>query len=340
MPEHHSIQDHSPACAKGHALSFTRRHFITSGATAAGGLALGIGLRPQAAQAGTVAAQPWDESATSPYDLDAWVAIEPDNSVLIRYARSEMGQGSMTALPMIITEELQCDWSKVRVEYASPNRSLREDKVYGDMSSVGSHSVRDSHIKMQQVGASARERLIAAAAAQWSVTPAECTATNSFVTHTSSGRTTSYGELAMAAAKIKLTAEPAIKMPDQYTFIGKPQPRVDVPLKVNGAAQYAIDTRIPDMVFAAIAACPVPGGTLANVDDTPLKAAPGIVQVVRLKDAVAVVTTGSFWRAKQALAKLHPQWNVGSAGSANSAEFAKEYRDTAMSGPAATARRR
>jgi isoquinoline 1-oxidoreductase subunit beta len=145
----------------------TRRHFIVAGATAAGGLAVGIGMMPRVARAFTVAAKPWDENATSPYDLDAWIAIDPDDSVLIRYARSEMGQGSMTALPMIVAEELQCDWSKVRVEYGSANRSYRENNVYGDMSSVGSHSVRDSHVKLQQVGASARERLIAAAAAPW-----------------------------------------------------------------------------------------------------------------------------------------------------------------------------
>jgi len=325
-------------CAQDRAVTFTRRHFIITGATAAGGVALGIGLIPRAAHAFTVAAKPWDENATSPYDLDAWIAIEPDDSVLIRYARSEMGQGSMTALPMIVAEELQCDWSKVRVEYASPNRSLRENNVYGDMSSVGSHTVKDSHIKMQQVGASARERLIAAAAAQWGVPPAECAAANSVVTHAASGRTIGFGALVADAAKIALPAEPKIKTPDQYTLIGKPTPRVDVPLKINGAAQYAIDTRLPDMVFAAVAACPVPGGTLANVDETPLKNAPGIVQIVRLPDAVAVVATDTFWRAKQALAKLHPEWNVGAAGATNSARFAQEYRDTALNGPGATAR--
>jgi isoquinoline 1-oxidoreductase subunit beta len=334
-------QNASTATAK-RASALTRRHFIVAGATAAGGLAIGIGLMPSAAHAVTVNAQPWAQPAgqdgTSPYDLDAWIAIEPDDSVLIRYTRSEMGQGSMTALPMIVAEELQCDWSKVRVEYGSANRSFREGNVYGDMSSVGSHSVRDSHFKLQQVGASARERLIAAAAAQWNVPASECRAANSVVSHAASGRSIGYGALATAAAQIKLAAEPAIKTPEQYTFIGKPQPRIDVPLKVNGAAQYSIDTRLPDMVYAAIVQCPVPGGKLANVDDTPLKNAPGIVQVVRLPDAVAVVATDTFWRAKQGLAKLHPEWNVGAAGATDSAQFAKEYRDAALTGTAAVAR--
>jgi isoquinoline 1-oxidoreductase subunit beta len=335
MRKNHQAQNHQ---ARNNAINLTRRHFIVAGATVAGGFALGIGAMPRPARAFTVAAKPWDEGDTSPYDLDAWIAIEPDDSVLIRYARSEMGQGSMTALPMIVAEELQCDWSKVRVEYASPNRSFREKNVYGDMSSVGSHSVKDSHIKLQQVGASARERLIAAAAAQWNVAPGECTAANSVVSHAASGRSVGFGALAADAAKITLAAEPAIKTPDKYTFIGKPQPRVDVPLKINGAAQYAIDTRLPDMVYAAIVACPVPGGTLASLDETPLKNAPGIVQIVRLPDAVAVVATDTFWRAKQALAKLHPEWNTGAAGTTDSARFGQEYRDAALSGPAATAR--
>ena len=178
--------------------ALSRRRFIVTGMTAAGGFAIGMSLLPRLAGAVTVAAQPWDKSASSPNDLDAWIAIEPDDSVLIRYARSEMGQGSMTALPMIVAEELQCDWSKVRIEYASPNRSLRENNVYGDMSSVGSHSVKDSHQKLQQVGASARERLIAAAAKDWNVASAECAAANGVVTHKPSGRTLRFGELAAA----------------------------------------------------------------------------------------------------------------------------------------------
>jgi isoquinoline 1-oxidoreductase subunit beta len=320
----------------------TRRHFIVAGTTAAGGLAVGISLMPRAADAFTVDAKPWalppEHEGFSPYDIDSWIAIEPDDSILIRYTRSEMGQGSMTALPMIVAEELHCDWSRVRVEYGSANRSYRENNVYGDMSSVGSHSVRDSHIKLQQVGASARERLIAAAAAQWDVPASECKAANSVVLHPASNRSIGYGALASAAAQIKLATEPTIKTPEQYTFIGKPQPRVDVPLKVNGAAQYSIDARLLDMVYAAVAQCPVPGGTLANVDETPLKNMPGIVQVVRLPDAVVVVATDTFWRAKQGLAKLHPEWNVGAAGATDSAQFAKEYREAALTGAAPVAR--
>src|SRR5215469_6542408 len=175
------------------ATTLSRRHFIVTLATAAGGLAIGIGTFPRGAQAAAVTAQPWDEGAANPHEIDAWIAIDPDDSILIRYQRSEMGQGSMTAVPMMLTEELQCDWSKVRIEYASPNRNLRENKVYGDMFSNGSRSIKGSQQKVQQVGASARERLIAAAAARWNVPAQECSAANSVVTHAASGRTLRYG---------------------------------------------------------------------------------------------------------------------------------------------------
>src|ERR1700745_2786282 len=170
------------------ASTFSRRHFILTAASAAGGLLVGIGAAPEDARAATISKQPWNENAYARHEIDAWIAIDPDDSILIRYQRSEMGQGSMTALPMIITEELQCDWSKVRIEYASPNRNIRENKVYGDMFSNGSRSVRASQKKWQQVGASARERLIAAAASRWNVPASECTAASSVVTHGPSGQ--------------------------------------------------------------------------------------------------------------------------------------------------------
>src|ERR1700739_3932620 len=136
------------------AATFSRRHFILTAVSAAGGLLVGIGAAPQDALAATISKQPWTDSELAPHEIDAWIAIDPDDSVLIRYQRSEMGQGSMTALPMMITEELQCDWSKVRIEYASPNRNVRENRVYGDMFSHGSMSVRFSQKKMQQLAAS------------------------------------------------------------------------------------------------------------------------------------------------------------------------------------------
>ncbi|HEX4410700.1 MAG TPA: molybdopterin cofactor-binding domain-containing protein [Xanthobacteraceae bacterium] len=308
-------------------VNLTRRIFLLTATSAAGGLMLGIGAEPTSANAATVVAQPWNEdNAYAANEIDAWIAIDPDDSILIRYQRSEMGQGSMTALPMIITEELQCDWSKVRIEYASPNRNLREKKVYGDMFSNGSRSVRASQKRMQQVGASARERLIAAAAARWNVPASECTAASSVVAHGPSGQTLRYGELTADAAKIKLAQEPAIKTPDKFTFIGKPIPRIDVVHKIDGSAKFGIDAKLPGMVFAAINACPVPGGKLKSVDEAVAKDAPGVIQVIKLDNAVAVVASGSYWRAKQALARLQPEWDVGAAGSVDSDKLSQEFR--------------
>jgi isoquinoline 1-oxidoreductase subunit beta len=276
------------------ARTLSRRHFILTAATAAGGLL--IGVAPRAADAATVPVQPWNEGYAA-NEIDAWIAIDPDDSILIRYQRSEMGQGSTTALPMMIAEELHCDWSRVRIEYASPNRYIRENKVYGDMFSNGSRTVRESQKKMQQVGASARERLIAAAAARWNVPVSECAAAQSVVTHKPSGQRLRFGELAADAAKITLAVEPQIKAPAQFTFIPRSLPRVDVIHKTDGSAKFGIDAQVPDMVFAAITTCPVPGGKLQSVDESILAGTPGIVRVVKLDNAVAVVATDTFWRA-------------------------------------------
>src|SRR6201997_800617 len=308
------------------AATFSRRHFILTAASAAGGLLVGIGAAPEEARAATVSNQPWSDSDHARHEIDAWIAIDPDDSILIRYQRSEMGQGSMTALPMIIAEELQCDWSKVRIEYASSTRSVRENRVYGDMFSHGSMSVRQSQRKMQQVGASARERLIAAAAARWHVAASECVAAQSVVTHRPSGRTLRYGQLAADAAKVKLAQEPAIKTPAQFSFIPRPIPRVDLVHKTDGSAKFGIDAQVPDMVFAAINACPVRGGKLKSVDESVLAGAPGIVGVVKLENAVAVVATGTFWRAKRALSRLQPEWDAGAAGSVDSGQLSAQFR--------------
>src|SRR5271154_2788258 len=310
----------------GLASTVNRRDFILTAVSLAGGLLVGIVAAPGRARAATISKQPWNNNEYAPHEIDAWIAIDPDDSILIRYQRSEMGQGSMTALPMMITEELQCDWSKVRIEYASSNRSVREHRVYGNMYSHGSMSVRESQKMVQQVGASARERIIAAAAARWHVPASECAAAQSVVTHRPSGRTLRYGELAAEAANVKLAKEPAIKTPAQFTFLPRRMPRLDVVHKTDGSAMFGIDAHVPGMVFASINACPVRGGKLKSVDESVLSGLPGIVGVVKLADAVAVVATDSFWRAKRALARLQPEWDVGAAGSVNSEQLSKEFR--------------
>jgi isoquinoline 1-oxidoreductase beta subunit len=314
--------------------SLTRRHFVVAAASAAGGLAISVAL-PGLADAATIAAQPYG-SDTAPHEVNAFLAIDPDGGILIRSPHAEMGQGAITALPMIVAEELECDWSKVRVEYASSGRNLRDNGVYGDMVTAGSRGVRMSWQMLQQAGASARVRLVAAAAKRWNVPEGECEAANSKVTHRPSGRALDYGTLAADAAAIKLDKEPAIRPPEQFKLIGKALPRLDTPLKINGSAKFAIDTQVPGMVYAAVTACPVPGGKLKSVDETPAKGKRGVLEVVKLDNAVAVVAD-RFWRAKEALALLKPEWETGEAGKTDSAQFAKLYRDT-LDGPMANAR--
>jgi len=279
------------------------------------------------ADAATLSVRPWgDEAARYPGEINAWVVINPDDSVIIRYGRAEMGQGSFTALPQILTEELECDWAFVKPEYASANRNLRDNKVYGSLSTGGSRAVRETGQMVQQAGASARERLIAAAAKRWNVPAQDCAAAMSKVTHKPTGRTFRFGELAAEAAAIKLDKEPAIKTPDAFKFIGQRIARLDVPLKINGTAMYGIDLAVPDMVQAAIMACPVFGGTVKSVDERAIAGRRGNLQVVKLKDAVAVVAD-RYFRAKAALDALAIEWEVGAAGATDSAQFRKAYID-------------
>lgn len=313
----------------------TRRQFIVTTVTTAGGFAVGIAI-PGTAHALPLAPQLWGADTPGPHEISAWIVIDPDGTVTIRLPIAEMGQGAATATAMMVAEELECDWSRIKGEYASANRNLQENGVYHDMEAIGSRGVRTTWQYLQQAGASARARLVAAAAKRWNVAPEQCDASQGKVFHKTSGRSLGYGALASDAAKIQLAQEPAIKTSDQYRLIGKPMPRLDTPLKINGTAQYAIDIRIPGMVYAAVASCPVFGGKLAGVDDSKIKGRRGVLRVVKLDDAVAVVAD-RYWRAQQALADLGIQWDMGPDAAATSAQFRKLYRDT-LDGPMVTAR--
>src|SRR6516225_12389525 len=277
-------------------MTLSRRQFVVTTLTAAGGFAVGVGFTGPA-QAATLSARPWNEdNKRYPGEINAWVVIQPDDTVIIRYGRAEMGQGSFTAMPQIVAEELECDWALVKPEYASANRNLKENKVYGSLSTGGSRAVRETGVIVQQAGASARERLIAAAAKRWNVPASECAAAMSKVTHKPTGRTFRFGELAVDAATIKLDKEPALKKPDQYKFIGRRLARLDVPLKINGSAKYGIDLDVPGMVCAAIIKCPVFGGTVKSVNESKVAGRRGVLQVVKLNNAVAVVAE-RYYRA-------------------------------------------
>ena len=306
-------------------IMLSRRSLIQAGLSAAGGLMIAA-FAPEFAGAITIAGEPWSpETGESPHEVNAFVVIDPDNSVTLRVAKSDMGQGVLTSMAMIVAEELECDFAKVKVEYASANRNLADNNVYRSMGTGGSSSVRRSRVFLQQAGASARARLIAAAAAKWGVDPAACVADGGFVRHQARGRSATFGELAADAAKVALAAEPAIKTPDQFKLIGEGLRRIDTPLKVTGAARFGIDTRLPGIAYAAAANCPVFGGKLKSYDFSAISGRRGIIAAVPVTNGVAVVAD-NFWRAKEALNAMPIEWDFGPAASTDSAGFAAEYR--------------
>ena len=308
-------------------MDLSRRQFVIAGLSAAGGMMLGVGL-PGAALARPLGNAPWSTTdAAAANEISAWIVIDPDETITIRIPHSEMGQGAGTSNPMLVAEELECDWAQIKGEFASPNRNVREKNVYKDQNTVGSRGVATSWQYLQQAGASARARLIQAAANQWKVPASECVAENGAVLHKASNRKLTYGKLAAAASKITLDKEPEIKSPDQFKLIGKPMPRLDTPVKVNGEAKFGVDTKVPNMAYAAIMTCPVVTGTLTAVDDSGLKGKRGIIKVVKMKDAVAVVADNT-WRAMDGLKALKITWDFGPAGSSDSAQHKQMYRET------------
>jgi isoquinoline 1-oxidoreductase beta subunit len=292
----------------------TRRDFLKISAATGGGLALGLQLPSALAQ-----------SNGAPPEVNAWVVIRPDDTVIIRYARSEMGQGSMTAAAQLVAEELECDWNKVRVEYADTNAQVKRKRVWGDMAAVGSRTIRQSQDYLRKAGASAREMLIAAAAQGWGVNAGECSAANSVITHGSSGRKTTYGRVADKAAKLEPPKEVALKDPKNWKIAGKPIKRVDIPDIVTGRVRYGIDAQLPGMVYAAIAQCPVFGGKVKSVDAAKIEKRRGIVKVLPMDDFVAVVAD-NWWRAKEALKELPIEWDLGANANASSASIMEFLR--------------
>ena len=241
-----------------------RRRFLVGASVAGGGLALGFAV-PLSRQA---AAQADAASATAaPQEINCWVTIAPDNTVTVRFAHAEMGQGAMTALAMLVAEELECDWPALRTELVSPTDNYRRNRIWGDMSTGASRSVAASQNFLRRAGATARQMLITAAAARWDAAPSECFAQNSIITHRPSGRTLTFGAVAQEAAKIELPADVALKDISDWKLAGTPQRRVDVPEKVTGETRYAIDVRLPDMLYAAVLQCPIFRGVVKSVDE-------------------------------------------------------------------------
>jgi isoquinoline 1-oxidoreductase subunit beta len=238
----------------------SRRTFIQASAAVGGGLM--IGFHMPTAEAATIESKPW-QTGPEGTEVNAWLAIAKDGTVTLRIPHTEMGQGGLTSVALLIAEELDVPWDKIKTVFADPNRHLRNNKEYKVMYTHGSQTVAVQHPHLMQAGASARERLKEAAAKAWGIERSAVEAKQGVLK--AGNRTGTYAEFAEAAAKITLDKEPEIKKdPKQWWLLGKGAQRIDIPHKVNGSAQYSIDIRVPGMVYAAVKASPVPWGKVKS----------------------------------------------------------------------------
>ncbi|HEX5868220.1 MAG TPA: molybdopterin cofactor-binding domain-containing protein [Beijerinckiaceae bacterium] len=291
-------------------------------AAAGGGLALGFNL-------------PFDVEARAQgaaTEVNAWVMIRPDDTCVIRIARHEMGQGTHTGLAQLVAEELQCDWSKIAIEPITAGRNLARQRVWGDMSTGGSRGIRGSQDYVRRGGAAARTMLLKAAADEWKVPASELTVTDGVITHKASGRSTSYGKVAAAAAQLTPPDPKSIKLkdPKDWTIAGKPMKRLDTAAKLNGSKVYAVDVRLPGMLSAAVKDCPVYGGKLKSFDAPKIAGMPGVRRVVQVSDSAVAVVADTWWRAKKGLDALPIVWDEGPNASVSSATIAEHLKEGLM----------
>jgi isoquinoline 1-oxidoreductase subunit beta len=296
------------------AAKVSRRTFIVG--SAAGGLALGFPL-PFAAAQGADA------------EVNAWVLIKPDDTCVIRIARSEMGQGTLTGLAQLVAEELECDWNKVTTESITAGQNLARKRVWGDMATGGSRGIRGSQDYVRRGGAAARIMLLQAAADEWKVPASELTVKDGVITHAASNRSTTYGKVAAAAARLSPPDPKSItlKDPKDWKVAGKPVKRLDTADKLDGSKVYAIDVKLPGMLCAAIKACPVYGGKLKSYDEAKILGRPGVRRAVKVNDSTVAVVADTWWRAKSALDALPIEWDEGANASQSNARIAEHLKE-------------
>ncbi len=291
-----------------------RRSFLVGTAAVGGGFSLGFplpfGADVARAQGGTP-------------EINAWVVIRPDDTVVIRIARAEMGQGSQTGLAQLVAEELDCDWSKVTTEIPTPGQNVARKRVWGNFNSSGSRAIRESNEYVRKGGAAAREMLLQAAANEWKVPVSELAVAKGVITHKASNRSTTYGKVAGAAAKLEPPADIKLKDPKDWTIAGKPLKRLDTADKVTGKQKYSIDFTLPGMLCAAMKECPVFGGKLKSFDAAKITSMPGVKKVVPSGDTAVAVVADTWWQAKTALAALPIEWDEGPNAKASSASIAE-----------------
>ena len=293
--------------------TLSRRGFLAGSAAAAGAFSFGFSFPlPGSAMAQQAAAS----------EVNAWVVIQPDETVIIRIARIEMGQGSLTGLAQLVAEELDCDWDKVRFELVKPMANRSRDRVWKDLSTGGSRAIRGSQEYVRTGGATARAMLVEAAARGWGVPAGECRVSRSVITHPASNRSTTYGAVAAAARGITPPAIVTLKDPKAWTIAGQPLKRIDTMDKLNGSLVYGVDFSMPGMLVAVPRACPVHGGRLKSFDAAAISGMRGVKHVLRVDDETVAVVADTFWRAKTALDALPIQWDEGAGAKVSSETIA------------------
>ena len=291
----------------------SRRKFIQGAVAAAGSLVVGFHV-PFLKDAGA-------QSTTA--EINAWVVVQPNDTVVIRIARSEMGQGTLTGLSQLLAEELECDWARVTTEYPTPGQSLERKRPWGSFGTGGSQGIRGSQDYVRKGGATARMMLLQAAANEWAVPVAECTVVNGVITHGASKRTATYGKVAAAAAKLTPPTEVKLKEPKDWKLAGKRLARLDTVDKTTGKQIYGMDLTMPGMLNAAVKDCPVFGGKLKSVDDAAVLKRPGVKKVLRVGESAVAVVADTWWRAKTALDALKIEWDEGPNAKLSSVSFAE-----------------
>ncbi|MEO7963281.1 MAG: molybdopterin cofactor-binding domain-containing protein, partial [Gemmatimonadaceae bacterium] len=307
----------------------SRRDFLRAGMLVGGGLLLGIHI-PRSARADGVRSANGHDASDQSFMPNAWVRIGTDGIVTVILAKSEMGQGVATSLPMLVAEELEADWSKVRFE-SSPATAAYADPNSGMQMTGGSSSVSSSWMPLREAGAAAREMLVAAAAAKWSVDPSTCRASLGMVEHSASGRKVAYGDLVVAAAALPVPKEPRLKEPKDFRIIGTRTKRLDATDKVNGRAKFGIDVQVPGALTAVVVRPPVFGATVARFDATAARAIKGVRHVLQIDSGIAVVGDG-YWPATQGRRALTVEWNEGTNATRSSASISALMRDAAKKG--------
>src|SRR6204780_5038455 len=305
--------------ADGNAPLHSRRRFLKAGL--AGGFVLTFHLPLRAANE----PEQLPDNPAGQFAPNAFIRIDHSGKTTLVMPQAEMGQGVYTAIAQILAEELDADFAQVVLEHGPPSDKLYGNPIFGVQVTGNSNSIRAFWKPLRVAGAAARAMLVQAAAAQWQVDPASCSAAGGTVRHESSGRVAAYGDLADAASALPVPKDPPLKDPKDFTLIGKPVKRLDTPNKTDGKVVYAIDALLPGMKFAMLMQCPVLGGKVAHVDDSAAKAVPGVRQIVVLDDLVAVVGDHT-WAAKKGLEALNVTWDEGPNAKISSADIWDDLR--------------